>query len=94
MDGLVAMQAGLVRRLGLRLVVVNQLERQLDHAQPILAGRGQMLKQRIYDRVKGVAVYGVQLGLVGLLGDRRLLYFRLRALAHMRQWRCPLLAWM
>ena len=85
MDGLVAMQAGLVRRLGLRLVVVNQLERQLDHAQPerpvvlrpILAGRGQMLKQR--NRVKGVAVYGVQLGLVGLLGDRRLLWMTVGA---------------
>ena len=77
------MQAGprFVGRLGLRLVVVNQVERQLDHLQPFLAfvlrevvaGRGQMLKQRVNDRVECGSVDGVQLGLVGFLGYRRLL---------------------
>ena len=47
-----------VHRLG-RHVVVDQLERQFDHSQPegavvlrpIVAGRGQMLKQGVDDRV-------------------------------------------
>ena len=72
-----------VHRLALlgRLVVVNQLERQFDHAQPkraiflrpILAGRGQMLKQRVDDGIELLPVDGVQLGLVGFLGNCRVL---------------------
>ena len=88
MLGLVAMQpSGLVgRRLG-RLVVVNQLKRQFDHAQPerpvvlrpIIAGRGQMLQERVNDRVERGSVYGVQLGLAWLLGDCRLLWMTVGA---------------
>ena len=74
------------RRLG-RLVVVNQLERQLDHAQPkraiflrpIVAGRGQMLQEGVNDRVERGSVYGVQLGLAWFLGDRRLLWMTVGA---------------
>jgi hypothetical protein len=85
MLGLAAMrvQAGprFVGRLGLRLVVVNQIERHLDHLQPqlaivlreVVAGGGQMLKQRVNDRVECGSVDGVQLGLVWFLGYRRLL---------------------
>jgi hypothetical protein len=70
-----------VGRRGLWLVVVNQVERQLDHLQPqlaivfreVVAGRGQMLKQRVNDRIERLTVDGVQLGLVGLLGNCRVL---------------------
>ena len=82
---------GLVVNLALadclgRLVVVDQVKRQLDHLQPLLAlvgrevvaGRGQMLKQRINDRVERGSVDGVQLGLVWFLGYRRLLWMTVR----------------
>ena len=76
-----------VRRLGLRLVVVNQVERQLDHLQPFLAfvlrevvaGRGQMIQEGFDDRIERAAVYGVQLGLAWFLGDRRLLWMTVGA---------------
>jgi hypothetical protein len=63
MLGLVAMQlGGLVRLVGhsrLFLVVVDHVERQRHHFEPslavflrpVVAGRGQMLKQGVYDRV-------------------------------------------
>ena len=84
MLGLVTMQLGGLVRLGRafgRLVVVNQVERQLNHLQPLLAllgrevvaGRGQMLQERINDRIESLSVDGVQLGLVWFLGYRRLL---------------------
>ena len=77
---------GLVVNLALadclgRLVVVDQVKRQFDHLQPLLAllgrevvaGRGQMLQEGINDRIESLSVDGVQLGLVWFLGYRRLL---------------------
>ena len=67
---------------------IDQLERQLHHAQPklaivlrpIVAGGGQMLQERVNDRIERASVYGgVQLGLAWLLGDRRLLWMTVGA---------------
>ena len=79
--------AWFVRPLGFGLAFVDQVKRQLDNLQPLLAlvhreevaGRGQMLKQRVNDRVERGSVYGVQLGLAWLLGDCRLLWMTVGA---------------
>jgi hypothetical protein len=63
-----ALMLGLVAIGRLRRVVVDQLETQFDHLQPelavllrpIVAGRGQMLKERVDDRIEGEPVVGVQ----------------------------------
>ena len=81
MLGFVAMLPHLLRcrvpRFFGRRVVVNQVKRQLDHLQPFLAvggrevvaGRGQMLEQRLNDRVERLSVDGVQFGLVWFFGQ-------------------------